>query len=159
MNRLAVIIYTFFLVSCEEPVSKLTEDPWKGFSEHEKIFSCMYSGDVDRFPESVKPVEDYALIIKGHWESPEGVPEISAVIGSKQDGTIRTAIGLNAMEELFSTIEPNSTIRRYYKCTAPLTYNVPQEELSEAEELIPEGLIWSGDVESGENVICTCPKR
>ncbi len=158
MNQLVLIIFTFLFVSCGEPVSKIGEDPWEGFSEHEKIFSCMYAGDADQFPESVKPVEDYALMIKGHWESAEGVPEISAVIGRKEDGTIRTAIGLNAMKELFSTIEPNSTIRRYDKCTVPLTYDVPQEDIDQAEELIPEGLIWSGDVGSGENVICTCPK-
>ena len=156
MDRLAAIIYTFFLVSCEEPASKFEDDPWDGFTEHEKIFDCMYSGVMDCLPESVHPVEDYTLILKGHWESPQSVPEISAVIARKEDRAIKTAIGLKAVEELFTTIEPKSTIRRYYKCTVPLTYNVPQEQVDQAEALIPEGLIWHADV--ARNVVCTCPK-
>lgn len=158
LARVAAILFGATLFGCDRPTS--AEPPargkWEGYTEHERIFECLYSGEFRRFPDSVSPTEDYALIILGHRESPDSHPKIAAVLGTRESRTIETAVGLDAMRVLFRRIKPDSTIRRYSKCTAPLTYDVPENEVESAEALIPSGLIWSGTFD--ENMICTCPK-
>lgn len=161
MKRLLLSALAGLFLGCEDHSGSLkgeeTRSEWEGYSEHEKIFECMFSRDLDQFPASIAPTEDYALIIYGDRESANETPRIAAILGSKDQRRIERAMGLKAIEELFATIKPGSSIRSYLTCTAPLTYDVPEEVIDRAHSLIPDGLIWWGEIE--ENLICTCPKQ